>query len=376
MKYKTYNYAINGLRGLCILMIFAFHVEHSRIIPDLNTSEMIDSIYEAFRYFIDSFKFGVEIFFMISGYVIIGSLHRHKTLLGFFRDRVIRIYPTWVPLHILSFIGGPIIARGIFEIYDPELWTLSFFTNLFFLTPILPYPTVHPPTWSLCYEWFFYFISGFCAFILIQKQKILKYVGIALFCGLVLVMFNYFPRSIFFVPGVLLALYKDRFEIYKSYFVFPLASMVVFLLAWQATGADLAERAVAGEQIVDWVFDGRIFYLLIAMIAGGYSFACVVFGQGYLSKILCHPLMQFFCNLSYAFYLWSPVMMMLMKMVAMKFIEPIAGIWIAILFFAVTSFILSVIVSWLNWVIIEKKFASYIKANWFNKNERVIKPAE
>ncbi len=363
---RNYNYAINGLRGLCILMIFFFHIEHSGLLPDSNIS---NPLYGALRHFVDSFKYGVEIFFMISGYVIIASLRRHKTLIGFFRDRVLRIYPTWVPLHILSFIGGPIIARGIFETYNPELWTLSFFTNLFFLTPVLPFPTVHPPTWSLCYEWFFYFSAAAFTFFLLKNKTVIKYSGLTALILIILLLFNFFPRSIFFLPGVFLAIYKEPLKNYDTYFCLPFISLLIFLLSWKATGIEYAEIAVKGAQLVDLMSDERIIFLVMALLSGTYSFACIVFGKGYLSHILCAPVMQFFGNISYAFYLWSPVAFMIMKIITAKFVISFSGLWPAIIFFMVTSLILSTVISWLNWYFIEKKFTSFVKRSWLDKDE-------
>ncbi len=364
MNFKKYNYALNGLRGICILMILIFHVENSRLMP---SGEEWDYVADLLRYFVQTLKYGVEIFFMISGYVIIASLRRHKTLLGFFRDRVIRIYPTWIPLHILSFIGGPLLARGIFETYDPTLWTFSFFTNLFFLTPVLPYPTVHPPTWSLCYEWVFYFTSGLFVFIMMQHKKAFKIIACVLFLILILLLLNYFPRALFFLPGVVLALYKPFFDNYEDYFKFPVISMIAFLIAWGATDIEYAERAVAGEQVINWLFDGRIVYAIIALLAGFYSFACIVYSKGAICRLLCHPIMQFYGNISYAFYLWSPVAMLVARFAVEATLLPFIGIWPTIFAYIILSLILSTIISYLNWLYIEKKFTSYVKSRWIDK---------
>lgn len=325
---------------------------------------------DALRHFVQSFRYGVEIFFMISGYVIIGSLRRHNTLKGFFRDRFIRIYPTWIPLHLLSFIGGPLLARGIFETFDPGLWTISFFTNLFFLTPVVPLPTVHPPTWSLCYEWVFYGMSGLFVFILLRNSKTTKITSFVMYLGLVLLLLNYFPRAVFFIPGVILALYKPFFDQYQKLFFLPVISFLIFLLSWKATGINYAERAVEGEQIIDWLIDGRAIYMVIALISGFYFFACIVYAQGWLSKIFTHPIMQFYGNISYAFYLWSPVAMLFARFFVEIVFMPWANIWVSILIYTIVSLILSTIVSYLNWIYIEKKFTSYIKERWIGTEDK------
>ena len=61
---------------------------------------------------------GVELFFMISGFLIPASLVRHGSFWKFIRDRVMRIMPVFGVLHLLLFIVGPIVGYKFFRDID------------------------------------------------------------------------------------------------------------------------------------------------------------------------------------------------------------------------------------------------------------------
>ena len=61
---------------------------------------------------------GVELFFMISGFLIPASLVRHGSLARFFFDRVLRIMPVFLVLHVALFVIGPIVGYKFFRGID------------------------------------------------------------------------------------------------------------------------------------------------------------------------------------------------------------------------------------------------------------------
>ena len=92
---SPFNPSVNGLRGLCVAFVFFFHVAKSGLPP----MPPDDSIWQwDIVYVVDSASYFVEVFFMISGYVIMISLRRHPTMRGFLFDRFVRIFPLWIPV--------------------------------------------------------------------------------------------------------------------------------------------------------------------------------------------------------------------------------------------------------------------------------------
>lgn len=348
---KNYNLAINGLRGLCILMVFIYHVVNSGIVPAVDLP-----FYDYFLHFLTTFRYGVEIFFMISGYVIYKSLKRHTSFKKFILDRFIRIHPTWVPILICLFIFGPILGRGVFETFDPLVWSGTFLSNLFFLPPIVPFPLAHPAAWSLSYEWFFYLVGGVSIYVLLPKLRLP--VALALIATISIIFFNYFPRGLFFVSGVIVSIYEQQIRQNSRLFIAPSLFLAAFLLSWIATGAD---RAEISETIYDYAMDGRFLYLVLAFIFGTYMFATITIGNGLITKVLDTQVFQFLGNISYAFYLWSPVCMMVGKMLAVKLVTPHFGDWAGVAFFSASSLVASLMVSYINWLLIEQRFTKYLK---------------
>lgn len=356
-------------------MVFIYHIVNSKMLPAI--SSPYGSTYEGILYFLGTFRYGVEIFFMISGYVIVGSLRRHANLKNFLIDRAIRIFPTWMPIVILLFLGGiagyytgaSYVAGGLFDGHNPWSWFAHFFTNLLFMPPVIPVPLVHPAAWSLSYECCFYLIASmtFFAFYFPKGKKVLW-----VFAGIfVLMAFNTFPRALFFVPGVLAAMYEKEIQENRRGLLCPTLGWVSFLLLWRGTGADPAE---AGIYITDWLGDERGLFIIPSLLAGTYMFFTFVAQKGFLSRILNIPFMQFYGNVSYAFYLWSPIVMMVCKVFSYKFVPEI-GIWGSIALFTISSFIISTIVSWLNWRIIEKGLAAYLKKWLGREGRKTVRPA-
>jgi len=99
---------------------------------------------------------GVELFFMISGFLIPASLVRHGYLSKFFFDRVLRIMPVFLVLHFTLFIVGPIVSYKFFRGIDIGSYLQLFFANMFFLQDVLGLPIAQQNAWTLTYEWAFY----------------------------------------------------------------------------------------------------------------------------------------------------------------------------------------------------------------------------
>lgn len=82
-----YNKSINGLRGLCALFVFIVHAIGIAI------GSKLVAIQKVYWNKLDALAAtGVNIFFVISGYLILQSLVKHNNLSKFLENRFIRIY--------------------------------------------------------------------------------------------------------------------------------------------------------------------------------------------------------------------------------------------------------------------------------------------
>lgn len=158
---------IDGLRAISIIAVILYH-------------------YNLFN--LDNGLFGVDIFFVISGYLISSIIFNEIKVSGnfnfkyFYERRFRRLVP---PLIFLSIIIVP-ISVSIFEpftilsILKSSFFSVFFFSNFFFHYNSIGYfseigniqPLLH--TWSLSVEAQYYLIFPLCIF-LIYKLKISKY---------------------------------------------------------------------------------------------------------------------------------------------------------------------------------------------------------
>src|SRR5580704_6359250 len=118
-----FNPCIHGLRGIAALIVFLFHVYDQPRLLGL----IPETLPLALKIAIVSLSSGVDLFFMISGYLITASLIRHANVRTFLTDRVIRIYPVFLFLHLCLFAVAPLIKYKWMAGITPTAWVLNFF---------------------------------------------------------------------------------------------------------------------------------------------------------------------------------------------------------------------------------------------------------
>jgi peptidoglycan/LPS O-acetylase OafA/YrhL len=144
-----YRKDVDGLRGLAVLLVVAYH---------------------AFPYDLRGGYFGVDIFFVISGYVVTNLLlinlhNRTKLLRAFYFARARKLLPPLVIISIgtitLGFILSP--SSELFELGKQSIFGLFFLSNFYFEsqtgyfdTSSFEKPFLH--TWSLGVEAQFYLL--------------------------------------------------------------------------------------------------------------------------------------------------------------------------------------------------------------------------
>ena len=157
---------IQALRGIAALMVVFFHLApHWALDPLLKTSETIT------RW---GFS-GVDIFFVLSGYVVYQSADKKAfSLPPFVVRRALRIYLGYWPVFLLlpftPFLGEPL----------PDAQKII--TSALLLNPLL-WDNWLPTAWSLTYELYFYvWIAFICSFRWLPRGG-----TIAIFCAIILV---------------------------------------------------------------------------------------------------------------------------------------------------------------------------------------------
>jgi peptidoglycan/LPS O-acetylase OafA/YrhL len=338
-----FNVTLNGYRGLCALLVFAFHLGSAGVVDWPGGTPAKDLAYD----FWTSLSFGVDMFFMISGFVILGSLSRHDDVGDFLRDRVVRIFSAWIPA--LLAVSAICIALRMKVFADVTflqgLWI--FVANFFLLPPLAPVPMIHIGSWSLTYEWVFYFTAA--AGVLAYRRAPGSVWATVAWAVPAMLFVTLYPRAIYFMTGVLVFKYRDWFATKAQWLKWPLASLCIFLLAWRAIGMDEHTNNTLPELILD----GRWILGLLAFVASVHMFACVCLNSSRQTGFLNSAVFQFLGNISYSFYLWHVLVMSLTKRIVIGEISPVFGTTFGFIVFLLSSLAIAIPVSWASWQVFE-----------------------
>lgn len=202
---NDYNNNIHGLRGIAASNIFLYHIyQMSHAVGILQQDTLLPPL------IVSTLSAGVDIFFMISGYLIVGSLIRHDDVKRFLLDRVIRIYPVFLFLHVLLFCAAPVLHYKWLADATFLQWCGHFLSNLFLLPGIFNLPAIQVVAWTLSYEAAFYLTAA----LLYWTCKISPIVTIILGFYVCAFFFYFYPSTIFFGVGCLY-FYLDR----KGYYL-------------------------------------------------------------------------------------------------------------------------------------------------------------
>ncbi|MBM0108502.1 acyltransferase [Steroidobacter sp. S1-65] len=146
---------MEGLRGFAVLLVFFVHYA-DLVRPWIAEDGPLIALCHALAVIGQS---GVDLFFVLSGYLIYGSLlSRHQAFLPFMLRRVERLYPAFSAVFVvyiaLSF-AFPAESKIPEQPAAGALYLLQNFLLLPGLVPIQPMITV---AWSLSYELFYYLL--------------------------------------------------------------------------------------------------------------------------------------------------------------------------------------------------------------------------
>ena len=362
MTRHTYIPAIDGLRAIAVLAVIAFHLD-AQLLPG-------------------GFV-GVDIFFVISGYVVARSLvaHAHEGfgefLIGFYSRRIRRILPALVLCLLVtvvftvllipdSWLASTIEQTALFAFFGMSNFALVWFQDGYFSPRAEFNPFVH--TWSLSVEEQFYLVFPFLIYFWF-KSKADARDSVKVLNALMLPLLGL--ASLIVAATVTHARADWSFYMLPSRF-WELAAGVV-LFQWQHKGwmPNLRSPLVkSGVMLVGFAF---IAWGLIAADAQAFPYPWAgvpVIGtflllwsvsstgaQSPLAGCLKHRLVIYIGKISYSLYLWHwPVF------VLMRWTVGLESLWLKAIALFVT-FALAII----SYVVVETPAR---KANWLKLPKR------
>jgi len=287
--------ALDGVRAYAVTLVFLVHflahyfngVTSARRI-DFDTLQLAAaaSWSEAAAKYLWASHYGVDVFFLLSGYLILRIISRPEfSYFGFLKNRFLRLYPAFI------------FAVAVHLAYMAKFWNKTFdpstiVANLALLHGIweLGIPAIIVPTWSLTFEWLFYLAFPLVLLLTGARQRVTwRHLGFAALALLLLIPVGpHYTRFLMFLLGAALA-------------IVPAASIrgaVARVPNTAAIGLYLAVNLI-------FAFDQN-WYLFIPfyLCTSGLIVAKILCGTGGFFKVLSWPALSRLGVVSYSFYLF------------------------------------------------------------------------
>lgn len=289
--------AVQGLRGLAAASVLMVHLYDMPLLAGF-----LPRIPAWFHGTINMGGHGVELFFMISGFLIPASLVRHASVSKFFYDRALRILPVFVVLHLILFIAGPLVGYKFFKDINVLSYIEIFAANLMFVPEALGLPIGQQNAWTLSYEWAFY-IWFAATFVAVVQRKTWSIAALLLAVGLAGVFYR--PIAAYFVVGMLLSAIDFRVRI----------AGLAGLLAGLVCG-------IAMYVCLEYV------HPFVGLLPGFLLFAMVLAPESGAARALSRPVLQYLGKISYSLYLVHPFALFPLQMMGAKLAAKGVDLWL------------------------------------------------
>ncbi len=184
------NVAIHGMRGIASMMVLLAHIiggTARHIYP--HDADYVRLITRPWNFG----TFGVEIFFVVSGFVILPSAMRYSAG-QFALRRLLRLYPLFFTLSLLF------VALNHFTNAYPDLTSArSILAAFLFMNLFTGTEQLTPNAWSLSFEVAFYVLTALVVNAGVKRHSI---AGGTAACLIVMAFLLAFPITIYFLIGV------------------------------------------------------------------------------------------------------------------------------------------------------------------------------
>lgn len=287
---------------------------------------------------------GVDVFFVISGFVIAMTAARAKSARSFMLDRVLRVLPMYFLVSILFAAKRVLSGEGL---------TSSAWVNSVLFVPLLDMDaytfTFHPYGWSIAYEMWFYALVAVFLGVATKTRASVLCAGV-LAAGSVVVGLGYearwfLPRFLFsplvleFAAGCALFAYRDQIRTYRAY---AWAALPVFVAALPFSSYLGYPGEVIGHAAMGFAR---------ALIWGGFSVCVFALFYAAEEKVKWPRSLVALGTASYSIYLIQPFVVRAVKSLEVSAIVRLAC------FFGI-----SIVAGWLMYLFLERPLLAFSKS--------------
>lgn len=362
--------ALDGLRGIAILLVLYCHG---------TVIERVGMVERLMRSAAEIGWIGVDLFFVLSGFLITGILVDAKGQDNYFRNfymrRTLRIFPLYYAVLLVFFVITPAVAPRLAEIWGVppqeggQVWYWLYLANFYQAFHVQEH--VLNVSWSLAIEEQFYLTWPLVVFFL--SRRTLMWVTAGMFVlaiglriglhytgGTWLMAFNFTPARLdALATGAWIALFLrgpgSRARMITGARILAPAALVavVSLLGWVYFVANYRSGIVSSPAYFMFAFS------LFAVAFGGLLIISLAAPEkSLLGRVLRSRILAVFGKYSYAIYLLhSPIMELLrVSLWQEDHVEAFGSRYLGQLIFYVLGVALSVMAAWMSWHLFEKWF--------------------
>ena len=260
----------------------------------------------------------------------------------FIIDRIIRLYPVFLPVLILIFCFGPFLGYDYFHNETFFNVIILFFINLLFIPGIYPIEAALVVAWSLSYEALFYIYAAS-----LKALKSNSYFIVFFTIFFIIPTLTFYPRSIFFIIGSGIYFYRENnipvfFRAPKAFSLF----LCLFLgaLFVHKFHAQLEINLSAPLLLLVWYSSIVFGFLFFIEIADSSRFS---------DFLLLNKFMLMLGTISYSFYIWHTPVLFATKRI-FRDATLIGNDYTRFLTYASVSFLTAIIISYISYIVLEK----------------------
>ena len=294
---------LDSLRGLAILMVLVYHSYYWQ--TNLSVFPPIQRLFLTITW---TGRLGVNLFFVLSGFLITGILVDSRSRTDYYKSFYIRRALRIIPAYFLAILIPVITGASSLQFLG---FSLIYLSNL---TPLFGVPIAYPVLWSLSVEEHFYIVWPLLTRKLTNRVLFILSGTIIAVSPLLRLATFYFELPKGWVDfqvfdytwnsldglafGALLALVLREFPLDRKKLVLSLVSLatlgMVMLLAGLPFGILNRHRPLgAALQVVPWYF---VFTALLGF--------ALLLGSGPWRSKTRNPILEFFGLISYGLYLY------------------------------------------------------------------------
>ncbi|WP_313061925.1 acyltransferase family protein [Agrobacterium cavarae] len=337
MKRPEELHSLTGIRGVAALMVILLHADFAAV--RMAGGTISDVIFRGGLF--------VDVFFVLSGFIL-----SHVYLTGrrgdepfdwanFFLARFARIYPLHIATAFLSALGLVIVAMLKNDVIPIEINLMQAVRELT-LTQAMPLlgsdEIWNSPSWSISVEFWTYFTVFPILLWLTPRTSVKQTV---LLSAVILIIFVCFFPFIGTAARGWPAFCRAASEFTAGWAAWRVWNAGVKVTDWQVDVAFVTMFALT--QIGPHIWDPLQF---TAVLLVPYILVGLVSSQSIARRVSEHPIVMFLGAISFSMYLWHPLVLKILQVIAAKFPFLVGNVSV----FVVATLTFTIPLSWASYI--------------------------